>query len=136
MHPITWSFYIDDDRVMHHPVHYSSGYNRIAKVVSKGLKVDIGGQQRGGFAVAGIYHLEEQRGVSGRFLLQTVKADFIDEQDLGFGVCFDFLLKTVIEIDTKLRESPVFGEPITRYAPQTRGAQQYRALAKELMHRA
>jgi chromosome partitioning protein len=47
-----------------------------------------------------------------------------------------FLFKTIIEVDTKLRESPVFGEPITRYAPQTRGAQQYRALAKELMHHA
>ena len=47
------------------------------------------------------------------------------------GILFD----TVIEVDTKLRESPVFGEPITRYAPDTRGAQQYRALAKELMKR-
>jgi chromosome partitioning protein len=43
------------------------------------------------------------------------------------------LFKTMIEVDTKLRESPVFGEPITLYAPQTRGAKQYRALAKELM---
>jgi chromosome partitioning protein len=56
-----------------------------------------------------------------------------DRMQRGLG---RFLLKTVIEVDTKLRESPVFGEPITRYAPQTRGAQQYRALAKELMHRA
>lgn len=56
-----------------------------------------------------------------------------DRMQQGLG---RFLLKTVIEVDTKLRESPVFGEPITRYAPQTRGAQQYRALAKELMHRA
>jgi len=44
------------------------------------------------------------------------------------------LFDTVIEVDTKLRESPVFGEPITRYAPRTRGAQQYRALAEELMN--
>jgi chromosome partitioning protein len=43
------------------------------------------------------------------------------------------LFDTIIEIDTKLRESPVFGQPITLYAPKTRGAQQYRALAKELM---
>jgi chromosome partitioning protein len=48
------------------------------------------------------------------------------------GVLFD----TAIEVDTKLRESPVFGEPITHYAPETRGAQQYRALAKELMNHA
>ena len=46
------------------------------------------------------------------------------------------LLETIIEVDTKLRESPVFGQPITRYAPSTRGAEQYRALAKELMNHA
>jgi chromosome partitioning protein len=44
------------------------------------------------------------------------------------------LFKTIIEVDTKLRESPAFGQPITLYAPKTRGAQQYRALAKELMN--
>lgn len=43
------------------------------------------------------------------------------------------LCRTIIEVDTKLRESPVFNQPITLYAPQTRGATQYRALAKELM---
>ncbi len=43
------------------------------------------------------------------------------------------LFETVIEIDTKLRESPVVGQPITLYRPNTRGAQQYRALAKELL---
>lgn len=44
------------------------------------------------------------------------------------------LFKTIIEVDTRLRESPAFGQPITFYAPKTRGAQQYRALAKELMN--
>jgi chromosome partitioning protein len=43
------------------------------------------------------------------------------------------LLKTVIEIDTKLRESSVAGLPITHYYPQSRSAQQYRALAQELI---
>ena len=43
------------------------------------------------------------------------------------------LFETIIEIDTKLRESPVVGQPITLYRPKTRGAQQYRALAKELL---
>jgi chromosome partitioning protein len=42
------------------------------------------------------------------------------------------VLDTVIEVDTKLRESPVFGQPITRYAPKSRAALQYRALAEEL----
>lgn len=40
---------------------------------------------------------------------------------------------TVIEIDTKLRESPIAGLPITQYKPSSRGSQQYRVLAQELM---
>jgi len=44
------------------------------------------------------------------------------------------LFNTMIEVDTKLRESPAFGQPITLYAPKARGAQQYRALAQELMN--
>jgi chromosome partitioning protein len=40
---------------------------------------------------------------------------------------------TVIEIDTKLRESPIAGMPITQYRPTSRGSQQYRVLAQELM---
>jgi chromosome partitioning protein len=44
------------------------------------------------------------------------------------------LFKTIIEVDTKLKESPAFGQPITLYTPNTRGAQQYRELAQELMN--
>jgi len=43
------------------------------------------------------------------------------------------LFTAIIEVDTKLRESPAFGQPITQYAPGTRATQQYRALAEELM---
>jgi chromosome partitioning protein len=43
------------------------------------------------------------------------------------------LFKTVIEIDTKLRESPIAGLPITRYRPSARGSLQYRELAQELL---
>ncbi len=43
------------------------------------------------------------------------------------------LFKTVIEVDTKLRESPIAGLPITRYKPSARGSLQYRELAQELM---
>ena len=43
------------------------------------------------------------------------------------------LFETIIEVDTKLRESPVTGRPITLYKPNTRGARQYRALAEELL---
>jgi len=51
------------------------------------------------------------------------------ERDLSW-----VLFETVIQIDTKLRECPAFGQPITLYAPNTRGARQYRALAKELVN--
>lgn len=43
------------------------------------------------------------------------------------------LLETVIQVDTQLRESPAFGLPIVQHAPRTRAAQQYRALARELI---
>ena len=43
------------------------------------------------------------------------------------------LFDTVIEIDTKLRESPIAGLPITQYKSNTRGALQYRVLAQELV---
>jgi len=43
------------------------------------------------------------------------------------------LFKTIIEIDTKLRESPILGLPITQYKPNSRGALQYRNLAEELI---
>jgi chromosome partitioning protein len=46
----------------------------------------------------------------------------------------DVLLSTIIEVDARLKESPAFAKPITLYAPNTRSAQQYRALAKELMN--
>lgn len=45
------------------------------------------------------------------------------------------LFETIIQIDTKLRESPAYGKPITSYASGTRSAQQYRALAQELHSR-
>jgi chromosome partitioning protein len=47
----------------------------------------------------------------------------------------DALFQTIIQVDTRLRESPAFGLPITRYAPRTRAARQYRALAQELTAR-
>ncbi len=43
------------------------------------------------------------------------------------------LFKTMIEMDTKLRESPIAGIPINYYKPAARGSQQYRELAQELM---
>ena len=36
-----------------------------------------------------------------------------------------------IEIDTRLRESSIIGQPINQYAPESRATKQYRELAKE-----
>jgi chromosome partitioning protein len=46
------------------------------------------------------------------------------------------LLETMIEVDPSLKESPVFGQPVNRYAPGSRAANQYRLLAQELMNHA
>jgi len=43
------------------------------------------------------------------------------------------IFDTVIGVDTRLRESPVTGEPIMLYAPRTRATAQYRSLAKEVL---
>jgi chromosome partitioning protein len=50
------------------------------------------------------------------------------QQTFGSG-----LFSSVVEIDTRLRESPIVGVPISQYRPKSRGAQQYRVLAEELM---
>lgn len=43
------------------------------------------------------------------------------------------VMQTVIEVDTKLRESPIAGVPIVQHAPKSRGSLQYRALAQEIL---
>lgn len=43
------------------------------------------------------------------------------------------VLETIIETDTKLRESPIAGLPIIFHAPKSRAALQYRALAQEIL---
>jgi chromosome partitioning protein len=47
----------------------------------------------------------------------------------------DHLMQTFIRMDTKLRECPIVGEPITVYAPTTRASEQYRLLAQEFDQR-
>lgn len=56
--------------------------------------------------------------------------DIRDQLEKTFGTG---LFKTVIEIDTKLRESPILGLPINLYKPNSRGSLQYRSLAEELI---
>ncbi len=43
------------------------------------------------------------------------------------------IFNTIISTDVKLRESPVVGQPITHYAPNSRSASEYHTLAMELM---
>jgi chromosome partitioning protein len=53
-----------------------------------------------------------------------------EQLHLTFGIG---LFETVIEVDTRLRESPIIGVPITTYRPSSRGSLQYRVLAQEVM---
>ena len=66
--------------------------------------------------------LLDRRNRTHRNIFEQLQATF------GQGV-----FTTVIEIDTKLRESPIAGVPITQYRPNSRGSQQYRVLAQELI---
>jgi chromosome partitioning protein len=45
----------------------------------------------------------------------------------------DKVFKTVIHLSSALAECPIAGQPVTRYAPQTRGAQGYWHLAEEVL---
>jgi chromosome partitioning protein len=66
--------------------------------------------------------LLDRRNRTHRNIFEQLQATF------GAGV-----FTTVIEVDTKLRESPIAGVPITQYKPASRGSQQYRVLAQELI---
>lgn len=64
----------------------------------------------------------DRRNRTHRTLVEQLKATF------GDG-----LLETAIEMDTKLRESPIVGLPIMQYMSQSRSAEQYRALGREIL---
>ena len=66
--------------------------------------------------------LLDRRNRTHRNIFEQLQATF------GQGV-----FTTVIEVDTKLRESPIAGLPINHYKPNSRGSQQYRVLAQELI---
>jgi chromosome partitioning protein len=75
-----------------------------------------------GLAYRILVTLLDRRNRTHRNIFEQLQATF------GQGV-----FTTVIEIDTKLRESPIAGMPITNYKPNSRGSQQYRVLAQELI---
>jgi chromosome partitioning protein len=45
----------------------------------------------------------------------------------------DRVFETVIRENIRLREAPSFGQPITVYDPKSHGAEDYRALAHEVI---
>jgi chromosome partitioning protein len=75
-----------------------------------------------GLAYRILVTLLDRRNRTHRNIFEQLQATF------GQGV-----FTTVIEIDTKLRESPIAGLPITQYKPNSRGSQQYRVLVQELI---
>jgi len=75
-----------------------------------------------GLAYRILVTLLDRRNRTHRNIFEQLQATF------GQGV-----FTTVIEVDTKLRESPIAGIPITTYKPTSRGSQQYRVLAQELI---
>jgi chromosome partitioning protein len=64
-----------------------------------------------------------------RDLRNRIHRSLCEQLKTTFG---DGLFETVIDVDTKLRESAVAGLPITSYAQHSRSALQYSALALEL----
>jgi chromosome partitioning protein len=63
-------------------------------------------------------------------LRNRMHRSLLEQIHKAFGTA---VFKTIIQTDTRLRESPLFSQPITVYAPSSRGAIQYNALAKEVM---
>lgn len=63
-------------------------------------------------------------------LRNRVHRNLSQELRTAFG---ENLFQTVIEVDTKLRESALAGLPISHYLTKTRSALQYQALAQELI---
>jgi chromosome partitioning protein len=56
----------------------------------------------------------------------------LDRVIQAFG---DIVFHTVIRRTIKFPETTVAGEPITTYAPESNGADQYRSLAREVLAR-
>jgi chromosome partitioning protein len=74
-----------------------------------------------GLDVRGLITMYDQRNKISRIILEQLHN--------GQGLPF---FETIIQIDARLKESPVYGQPVTSHASRSRGAQQYRALAAEL----
>jgi len=56
--------------------------------------------------------------------------EVVDRLRERFG---DLVYKTTIGVNVRLAEAPSFGQPITQYDPRSRGAEDFRSLARELL---
>jgi hypothetical protein len=96
MHAPAGPLDVDDDGVMDHTIHDGRGDDGVSQVVAEGLEADIRSENGGSLAIAGIDDLEEERGVSGRFLFEAVEAYLVNEKDLWRGVCLELFVETSV----------------------------------------
>ena len=82
--------------MVHHAIYNRGGDNRISEIIAEFLEANIRCKNGRTLAVAAIDDLEEQRGILGVLLFQPVKAQFIDEEDVGGGILFELLVKALI----------------------------------------
>jgi len=82
--------------MMHHAIHNGGGNDGVSEVIAEVLEVDVGREQCRPLAVTAVDDLEEQRGIFSVLLLQPVKAQFIDKEDVGGGVLFELLVEAQI----------------------------------------
>ncbi len=84
--------------------------------------------------------VENQREGSNQALKYRILVTMLDIRLRIHSEIYEFLtsrfdeamFKQAIQVDTKLRESVAAGKPITSYAPNSRSAKQYKALAEEI----
>lgn len=81
--------------------------------------------------------LNDRTRLTGVFLTMTDKREKLTQETLQFAkqIFGDVMCKTVIRRNTKLGESPGHGVPINVFAPNSYGAKDYSALAKEIIDR-
>jgi chromosome partitioning protein len=91
------------------------------------LALQIREQCNPGLDYRGLVTMYDQRNKISQMILEQLQAG-----GTTAGSKKHPFFKTVIQVDSKLKSSPAFSQPITTYASRSRGAEQYRALAQEL----
>jgi len=82
--------------MMHHAIDNRGGNNGISEVIAEVLEVNIRCEKCRTLAVTAVDDLEEQRGIFSVLLLQPVKSQLIDEEDIGRSVLFELLVEAQI----------------------------------------